>query len=88
MVSSQGLERLSRREREVLALIAAGLSNKEVAQTLIPPVSINTAKGYVRQILAKLGVPNRAAAASLWSADQSAPLERMGPNGMVRNEGL
>ena len=72
-MSNDALERLSRRETEVLALIAVGLSNKEVAKTLIPPVSINTAKGYVRAILAKLGVPNRAAAASLWSANHSAP---------------
>lgn len=78
-MTSDALERLSRRETEVLALIAAGLSNKEVAKTLIPPVSINTAKGYVRDILGKLGVPNRAAAAALWAAEHSAPSKRWVP---------
>ena len=63
-MASVGFERLSRREMEVLALVSAGLTNKEIAQSLVPPLSANTVKGYVRDVLSKLGVPNRASAAT------------------------
>ena len=50
-MASVGFERLSRREMEVLALVSAGLTNKEIAQSLVPPLSANTVKGYVRDVL-------------------------------------
>ncbi|MEO8288469.1 MAG: LuxR C-terminal-related transcriptional regulator [Chloroflexota bacterium] len=50
-------EPLSSREQEVLGLIAAGLTNKEIAERLI--VSPETAKKHVANICAKLGVSNR-----------------------------
>jgi DNA-binding NarL/FixJ family response regulator len=53
--------RLSRREREVLGLIAQGLTNKEIGQTLF--ISEATAKVHVRHILEKLGVRTRTEAA-------------------------
>lgn len=80
----QAVDRLSRREREVLALVAAGLSNKEIAQALTPPVAVNTVKGYVRDILGKLAVPNRAAAAAVWAA----PPKWMDPKGCLLNKVL
>ena len=55
-----GPETLSEREREVLALLVDGLMNKEIARRLT--VSERTVKFHVGSILAKLGVPNRAAA--------------------------
>ena len=55
-----GPETLSEREREVLALLVDGLMNKEIARRLA--VSERTVKFHVGSILAKLGVPNRAAA--------------------------
>ena len=52
--------RLSPREREVLALVAEGRSNREIAAALI--VTENTAKYHVAQLLNKLGAGSRAEA--------------------------
>ncbi|GAA1650398.1 helix-turn-helix transcriptional regulator [Georgenia ruanii] len=54
---------LTAREREVLALVAAGRSNGEIAAELF--ISTKTASVHVSNILAKLGVPTRVAAAAL-----------------------
>ena len=53
---------LSRREREVAALIAEGLTDRAIARRLF--ISGRTAEGHVRQILNKLGFDNRAQIAS------------------------
>ena len=54
---------LSEREREVLALIVAGLSNEEIAARLV--ISPATARHHVSACLQKLGAANRAQAAAL-----------------------
>ncbi|MFE7590346.1 response regulator [Kitasatospora sp. NPDC057512] len=54
---------LTTRERDVLTLIAAGLSNGQIARRL--GVVEGTVKAHVSSILARLGVANRAAAAVL-----------------------
>jgi LuxR family maltose regulon positive regulatory protein len=51
------VEPLSERELEVLALVAAGLSNGDIAEELV--VSVNTVKTHVRSIYGKLGVHSR-----------------------------
>lgn len=52
---------LSEREREVLALLALGASNREIANELY--LSIDTVKTHVRHLFRKLGVTNRTKAA-------------------------
>jgi DNA-binding NarL/FixJ family response regulator len=49
--------RLSQREREVIDLIAEGLSNKEIARRL--RIATDTVKSHVHNILAKLALHNR-----------------------------
>jgi NarL family two-component system response regulator LiaR len=57
------LELLTRREREVLELIARGQSNKRIAYAL--GISEKTVKTHVGHLLAKLGVTDRTQAALL-----------------------
>ena len=52
-----GLDELTEREREVLCLVAKGLSNAELAETL--RVSLPTAKTHVSRILTKLDARDR-----------------------------
>jgi DNA-binding NarL/FixJ family response regulator len=59
----RGLAALTSREREVLALVADGRSNREIAKTL--SVSEKTVKTHVSAVLAKLGVADRTQAALL-----------------------
>jgi PAS domain S-box-containing protein len=55
--------RLTRSEHRVLALIAEGLSNSQIAEQLV--ISPSTARFHVSSILSKLGVSSRAEAAAL-----------------------
>jgi pimeloyl-ACP methyl ester carboxylesterase/DNA-binding CsgD family transcriptional regulator len=56
------LGELSAREREVLALVAQGLSDSQIAERLV--ISPHTVHRHVANILAKLRLPTRAAAAA------------------------
>jgi DNA-binding NarL/FixJ family response regulator len=48
---------LSKREREVLQLIAEGASNKVIAERLV--ISLNTARTHVQNVIAKLHVHSK-----------------------------
>ena len=58
--ASASAARLSAREREVLGLVAAGHTNREIATALV--LSEHTVRRHVENIFAKLGVGSRAAA--------------------------
>jgi len=57
------ISQLSDREREVLRLLATGLSNTEISQTLF--LTEGTVKNYVSALFSKLGVTDRTQAAIL-----------------------
>lgn len=56
------LSRLTRREREVLALLAEGADNDAIAQALV--ISPQTARTHIQNVLSKLGVHSRLEAAA------------------------
>lgn len=58
---------LSAREREVLALIAAGKTNSEIAEALT--IAPATASKHVHNILEKLGMTRRSEAAAWWASN-------------------
>jgi DNA-binding NarL/FixJ family response regulator len=55
---------LTKREEEVLSLVAAGLSNAQIGQRLY--VAEGTAKTHVKNVLRKLGAENRAEAGAAY----------------------
>ncbi|MFE7842805.1 ATP-binding protein [Streptomyces sp. NPDC057474] len=67
---------LTPREQEVAALVAEGMSNRQIASAL--GRSPRTVHGHVENILAKLGFASRARIASWWTANQ-APTPRTTP---------
>ncbi|NSL42826.1 response regulator transcription factor, partial [Streptomyces sp. 8P21H-1] len=68
---------LTGRERDVLRLVAAGRSNRQIAGELF--ISPKTASVHVSNILAKLGVSGRGEAAALAHRMRLFPPEETGP---------
>jgi DNA-binding CsgD family transcriptional regulator len=64
---TSGASDLTTRESEVLALLAQGLANKDIAQRLY--LSPRTVEKHVERILAKMGQPNRTALAASVTAE-------------------
>jgi DNA-binding NarL/FixJ family response regulator len=58
--------RLTNRERQLLNQVRLGSTNKEIAAEL--NLSEQTVKNHMHRILRKLGVPDRLAAAEMWSS--------------------
>jgi DNA-binding NarL/FixJ family response regulator len=68
-----GIARLTRREREVLACIAQGINNREIARKLC--VSEPTVKTHITRIFVKLQVDNRVAAALAFYSREAGSLD-------------
>jgi DNA-binding CsgD family transcriptional regulator len=64
-MSGGHISNLTRRELQVLELLAEGLSNKEIARALI--ITTHTVKAHITRILYKLGADSRTEAAVLWA---------------------
>jgi DNA-binding NarL/FixJ family response regulator len=62
------MSRLTRREREVLALLARGAGNVAIAETLV--ISPETARTHIQNVIAKLGVHSRLEAAMFVSQNR------------------
>ncbi|HUQ43205.1 MAG TPA: AAA family ATPase [Candidatus Limnocylindria bacterium] len=69
--TTAGVDALSRREREVSRLVAAGASNREIADALM--LSKKTVERHITNILAKMGARNRTELASFMHAHPDAP---------------
>jgi DNA-binding NarL/FixJ family response regulator len=67
-VSQAELSALTDREREVLNLLAEGLTNKEIAQKLV--ITTNTVKRHIKAIFEKLDVHTRSAATARVAGDK------------------
>ena len=67
-VSGPGPGQLTRRERDVAALVARGQSNSQIAASLV--ISVRTVETHVQHIMDKLGCGTRAQIAA-WSAAQA-----------------
>ena len=72
-IGSGPIEPFTDREVEVLRLLGQGLTNKDIAQTLL--LSVRTVDAHLRSIFAKLGVHSRTEAA-LWIVKHGDTLEK------------
>ena len=71
--AAEKLNQLSPQERRVVALLAGGLTNKEIGDQL--GLTEKTVKNYLATIFTKLNIARRAQAATLFTeAGKSAPL--------------
>ncbi|WP_327321965.1 LuxR C-terminal-related transcriptional regulator [Streptomyces sp. NBC_01210] len=71
---------LTRRETEIARLVAQGLSNKEIAATLV--IAQRTAEGHIEHILSKLGFTSRAQVAVwVFEHDRAADGDERAPQG-------
>ena len=61
LVGVSDVAQLTEREREILALLARGASNREISETLY--IASGTVKNHLSNILGKLGVRDRTQAA-------------------------
>src|SRR5215472_17587512 len=75
--SLDGRSRLSRRELEVAALVAAGLTNRQIAERLF--ISERTADGHLEHIREKLGVRSRSQITAWFIEKSRAPAAGLMP---------
>jgi DNA-binding NarL/FixJ family response regulator len=66
--------KLTRRETQVLELIAEGKANKEISNIL--HISVSTTKNHISNLMSKLGVRNRTQAAVIYRLERRSILTR------------
>jgi two-component system, NarL family, response regulator LiaR len=76
VVAPERPDALSERERDVLLLLARGLTNKQIAREL--SIADKTVKSHVSNILGKLGVQSRTQAALHAGRTGLVPLNELG----------
>lgn len=69
--SASPLDALNTREREILELIAEGMTNRQIGETLA--LAEKTVKNYVSSLLAKLGIQRRTQAVAVQLEHRSRP---------------
>jgi DNA-binding NarL/FixJ family response regulator len=74
---------LTVRQTEILRLVASGLTNRDIAERLV--LSEHTVKRHVANILSRLGLPSRAAAAT--HASRAGPAVATWPDRATRRPG-
>ena len=85
--ASAGMEILTNREREVVALVAHGLNNDEIAATMV--LSPTTAKTHVSRAMTKLGARDRAQLVVFaYQSGLVHPRARTGTHVMITNQDL
>jgi two-component system, NarL family, nitrate/nitrite response regulator NarL len=67
------LRSLSERERQILAMLARGWSNRRIDETCF--LSLNTVRTHVQNVLVKLGVHSKLEAAALARAPRAGELD-------------
>ncbi|WP_459973705.1 helix-turn-helix transcriptional regulator [Mycobacterium sp. MUNTM1] len=67
----------SDRERQIVTLVAAGLSNRDIAERLV--LSVRTVEGHLYRLFTKLGVNSREQLAQLTSREPFVATELLGP---------
>lgn len=65
VIHKRDIDSLTMREREVMELVARGMTNKEIANFL--SISLNTVKNHVKSILSKLSLHSRSQAIARWN---------------------
>lgn len=82
VTAQRGAELLTHREREILLLLAEGMSNEEIARSLV--VEVATVKSHLARMLPKIGVRSRLQAV-VWAYQNHIvtvpPVGGAGPNG-------
>lgn len=73
---------LTRREKQILSLMADGLSNKQISKALV--IEVSTVKNHVHNILVKLEVQSRVQAATLFQNRKQ--LDSSGPFGLLKSQ--
>lgn len=72
MPGAQELPNLTRRENQIAALVAQGLSNKQIARHL--NITLATVKDHMHRVLVKTQLPNRAALAAAFHGNRTRPV--------------